>query len=359
MKYWHRMLRLSLLILVTTVLTQHTVAGQDAHFSQFYASPLTLNPAMAGTAAGTYRVTANYRDQWRGALDNPLKTFSFAGDLNFPLGDAKNNPDYVGAGFMFYSDRVDAFDLNTNQIAIVGSYHKSLDQRQTKYLGAGLQFGISQKGINYEDLTFQDEFNAIDGFTLPTGELLPQNNLAYLDFAVGLSYHSSNSNTKNKTHLGISYAHFNGPNVSFYRSTANPAPGLQIESVLLPKLTAHAAFSFRSGQKMDIQPRLVALVQGPHTEVTVGNNFKFALNDRGTKYLHMGPYVRTVNNIDGYGIESIVGAVGFELEGMIIGLSYDYNLSDLITDRSGLNALEFSITFIGEHENEDNFCPTF
>jgi len=353
------MLRLSLLILVTTVLTQHTVAGQDAHFSQFYASPLTLNPAMAGTAAGTYRVTANYRDQWRGALDNPLKTFSFAGDLNFPLGDAKNNPDYVGAGFMFYSDRVDAFDLNTNQIAIVGSYHKSLDQRQTKYLGAGLQFGISQKGINYEDLTFQDEFNAIDGFTLPTGELLPQNNLAYLDFAVGLSYHSSNSNTKNKTHLGISYAHFNGPNVSFYRSTANPAPGLQIESVLLPKLTAHAAFSFRSGQKMDIQPRLVALVQGPHTEVTVGNNFKFALNDRGTKYLHMGPYVRTVNNIDGYGIESIVGAVGFELEGMIIGLSYDYNLSDLITDRSGLNALEFSITFIGEHENEDNFCPTF
>lgn len=333
-------------------------SGQDAHFSQFYASPLTLNPALAGTAAGTYRVAVNYRDQWRGALDNPLRTFSFAGDLNFAVSEDKNNPDLVGMGFLFYSDRVDQFDLNTNQVALIGSFHKSLDQRDRKYIGIGLQMGLSQKSINYEDLTFQDQFNAIDGFTLPSGELLPQNSLAYADFAVGLNYHAANSE-KTKYDIGVSYAHFNGPNVSFYRNDINPNPDLITENVLNSKLTAHFSASFRRGQKLDIQPRLLMLNQGPDTEINVGNNFKFMLDDRGTKYLHMGPWIRAVNNIDGFGLESIVAAVGLELNGMIIGVSYDHSLGDLLTDRVGLNALEISITFIGEHENEDNFCPTF
>ncbi len=37
--------------------------AQDAIFTQFYASPLTLNPAFAGTAA-QYRFSSIYRYQW-------------------------------------------------------------------------------------------------------------------------------------------------------------------------------------------------------------------------------------------------------------------------------------------------------
>lgn len=353
-----RFFRIMLSLLFVTAMFPKMGNSQDAHFSQFYASPLTLNPALAGTAAGTYRVSVIYRDQWRGALDNPLKTYAFAGDLNFELNSDQNYPDYAGGGFLFYSDRVQDFDLNTNQVALIGSYHKSLSQRERKYIGLGLQFGISQKGINYEDLDLPDEFNAIDGFTLPTGEILPQNNLAYLDFAVGLNYHSV---LKNKTRLdiGASYAHFNAPNVSFYKSDNNPNPLLEKENILFGKITVHASLSVRTSFKLDVQPRILALKQGPHTEVNFGTNFKYALNDRGTKYFHVGPWLRLVDDIDGFGIESMVGAVGLELNGMIIGLSYDHNLSDLITDRTGLNALEISITFIGEHENEDTFCPTF
>jgi len=59
------------------------VSSQDAHFSQFYASPLTLNPAIAGTYTGTFRISAIYRDQWRSAVDDPLKTFAVSGDVKF------------------------------------------------------------------------------------------------------------------------------------------------------------------------------------------------------------------------------------------------------------------------------------
>lgn len=57
--------------------------AQDKHFTQFYASPLTLNPALTGAMDGSYRIGAIYRDQWRQVLDNPIKTFSMAADLRF------------------------------------------------------------------------------------------------------------------------------------------------------------------------------------------------------------------------------------------------------------------------------------
>jgi len=47
--------------------------AQDAHFSQFYSAPLLLNPALAGTMDGTFRIASVYRDQWRSALEQPLK----------------------------------------------------------------------------------------------------------------------------------------------------------------------------------------------------------------------------------------------------------------------------------------------
>ena len=45
--------------------------AQDLHFSQFYAAPLYLNPAFAGTAGGP-RFILNYRNQWPG-INNAFK----------------------------------------------------------------------------------------------------------------------------------------------------------------------------------------------------------------------------------------------------------------------------------------------
>ena len=39
--------------------------AQDIHFSQFYASPLTLNPAMTGFVNGDCRAGVIYRNQWK------------------------------------------------------------------------------------------------------------------------------------------------------------------------------------------------------------------------------------------------------------------------------------------------------
>ncbi|MBC7883919.1 MAG: PorP/SprF family type IX secretion system membrane protein [Saprospiraceae bacterium] len=331
--------------------------SQDAHFSQFYASPLTLNPAIAGTYTGTFRISTIYRDQWRGAIDNPLRTFAASGDVKFELDYGKKNlPDIVAVGITFFSDRVTAFDYNTNQILLTVAYHKALDKKTKQYLGIGIQGGILQKSINYEDITFQDQFNAIDGFTLPTGELLPPNNRAYSDINLGIYY--SISPTKNTSfHLGAGYFHANKPNISFYNIPDIIDPNVFKTDTLHAKWSVHTGASFKTSDRFYLQPRINVLLQGNQSELNLGTTFRYKLSKTSGQYLSFGPYLRGVKNYNNFGLESVIGMVGLEMNNFIVGFSYDQNLSSLLKDRRSLSSLEISIIYIGEHHNDDNFCP--
>src|SRR6476620_7660590 len=55
--------------------------GQDLHFSQFFNSPLTTNPANTGFIPDAdYRIGANYRNQYSTIMTVPYKTMSIFGD---------------------------------------------------------------------------------------------------------------------------------------------------------------------------------------------------------------------------------------------------------------------------------------
>src|ERR1700684_3485651 len=55
------------------------VRAQDPAFSQFFASPLTLNPALTGKFNGIVRVAGNYRNQWP-TIDNAFITSTVSVD---------------------------------------------------------------------------------------------------------------------------------------------------------------------------------------------------------------------------------------------------------------------------------------
>jgi len=56
------------------------ISAQDPHFSQFFASPLTLNPAFTGKFDGTVRAAGNYRNQWP-AFNDVYTTFTASVDF--------------------------------------------------------------------------------------------------------------------------------------------------------------------------------------------------------------------------------------------------------------------------------------
>jgi len=53
--------------------------AQDPGFSQFFASPLTLNPALTGKFNGIVRVAGNYRNQWP-SINNAFITSTISVD---------------------------------------------------------------------------------------------------------------------------------------------------------------------------------------------------------------------------------------------------------------------------------------
>lgn len=335
------------------------LSAQDPHFSQFYASPLTMNPATVGTYDGTFRISTIYRDQWRTAVDNPMSTFSFSGDASFDLRYSKvKNPDHVALGITFFGDRASTFNFNTNQIVLTAGYHKALNNRTNEYLGIAVQGGVLQKSVNYENLTFGDQYDQTGGYTLGTAEDLPVNNRAFTDLSIG-SYYSVSPSKKLRYHAGLAYFHFNEPNLSFYNSEDIINEEIIQTDTYYAKWSFHTGASIRTAEMLTVEPRLNLLIQGPHTEANIGSNFRFKIDKKDGKYLHLGPYIRGVKDYNGVGFEALILMAGIEMNNFIIGLSYDQSLRQIIRDRRSLSSFELSLIYIGEHNNEDNFCPQF
>lgn len=331
--------------------------AQDKHFTQFYASPLTLNPALSGSMEGSYRVGAIYRDQWRKVLDNPIKTFSMAADLRFDANKRNNSEDAVGLGIMFFNDKVSVVDFSTTQIAVSLAYHKALGIEQDQFLSIGLQGGLTQRNVSYGSLNFQDEFDGTSGYTGVSSEVLPANNFAFPDLNVGINY-SSKFGTEGHFFAGASYHHILRPKISFYEDpVANTIPeGGRLYSKLNAQVSA--SIPFDRSNRISMQPRLLAALQGVHMEINAGTNFRFALGQYGSSALHFGAWARPVRNDGGFGFDAVVALMGLEINSMLFGLSYDLNLGALqANQRQG--AFELSVSYLGNYDNEKILCPKF
>ncbi len=327
--------------------------AQDKHFTQFYAAPLTLNPALTGAFNGSYRVGGTYRDQWRGVLDAPYVTFEGSIDVRFPVKLDPRYEDAFAVGLLFYNDDVPGVDFSTNQIALSGAFHKGLDFEKKQFLSAGFQAGLAQRNINYEDLTFEDQFNAIDQYEFATMENLPENNFSFADLSVGLNY-AITPKKGLSFFVGAAMHHVFQPQISFYSLDDGG------DSKLFAKYSAQLSAEIPLAEQLSLIPRFLFATQGPHTEMNVGTNFRIQLNDYSNNSIHIGGWVRPVGNADdSYSIDAIVALFGLELNSVLIGLSYDINLTDLTTTKQGQGAFEISITYLGDFDNDSILCPKF
>jgi type IX secretion system PorP/SprF family membrane protein len=346
-----RMKKYYLFLLFAIVALQSAVA-QDKHFTQFYASPLTLNPALTGVFEGKYRVSTIYRDQWRQVLDYPIKTFAVAADLRFNAPGKHVRKDAIGLGLMFFNDKVSVLDFSTTQIALSLAYHKSLDINDRQYLSIGFQGGLTQRNVNYELLNFHDQFNGSTGYVFATGENLPANNFAFPDYSFGINY-SARIGRNGAIFAGLGLHHFLEPRISFYENTGK---GDLLYRKFSGQFSANIPFS--RDNRVSILPRVLFAVQGPHMEVNTGANFRMAMGQYGSTALHLGSWARTVKNNDGYGLDAVVALAGIEFNNVLVGLSYDLNLRALQA-KQRQSAFEISIAYLGNYESEEILCPKF
>lgn len=335
------------------------VKAQDAHFSQSYVSPLTLNPAMTGLIDGKYRISGIYRDQWRAVVEQPFTTFSVSSDFKFQIGDGgqNRNPDYFGVGLGFVADKVGLVDFTTNSLAISLGYHKALGKALNQYLSIGGQFSINQRNLNFEHLNFQDEFDGIQFFDQQTAENLPANNFGYGDIALGIHYSMSPTQYMN-IFLGTSLYHVTSPRIVFQTDETSSTfqDGFQVKHYR--KIQIHGGFSYEFAGGMSLIPRMVLSRQGPHTELLLGSNVKFNDPTKSTG-IQFGLWGRVIDNFNGQSLESVILAFGLDFSGAILGLSYDITMDGIRGDFRNQGVFELSFTYTGQFENDEFFCPEF
>ncbi len=334
--------------------------AQDPSFSQYFASPLSLNPALTGTFDGRFRASSIYRDQWRSALEKPITTFSTGLDLRMPVRvRGKITKDAFSLGLLFLTDRMSAVDYTSTQINLSAAYHKALSFRHHRFLTLGFQFGIIQRSINYQDLFFTDQFNGINGYTDLSAENLPPNNIAFADFSWGVNY-SAQNNRGFASFLGFAMQHFTQPQINFF--STDPVETNNTTSRLPLRYVAHINFRLPLSSHIAFQPRAMASLQDPHFQADAGGSFRFLLSNTSGTALHLGASARAVRDHKNLVLlDGLIGFFGIEYSQVLFGFSYDLNIGDFKSPASFArrNAFEISVAYLGNYQNDLILCPKF
>ena len=331
-----------LIILACTLLLATLVKAQDPHFSQFFASPLTLNPAFTGKFDGQFRLAANHRDQWP-SIPKAYVTTSASIDFSI-LKDKVPQGDVFGIGFSGLSDQSADAALKLNYGSISMSYHKALDEDGYNTIGAGFQGTYSSAILDMTKLTFEDQLTQ-NGFTGQTAEVLNNGkNQNYFDVNAGVLY-SGSTDGYNNYYAGVSIYHINKPSLSFIDKTWN----------LSSRITMHGGGSFPVSDNLSVSTSAIFQIQNKATETVLGGALSANVNGdlNNPTSVYFGSWVRLG--------DAIIPYVGIEINGLRIGASYDINTSSLKAATASRGGSEFSLIYIKKQSTGGKGipCPKF
>ncbi len=309
--------------------------AQDIHFSQFYNSPLSLNPVLTGLMDGKVRIGANHRNQWK-SFASPYVTSAAYADALWS--------NRLGTGIWVMKD-VAGGSLSVTKIQLSASYHKLLSDEYLLSLGFGANW--TQKSLDFSELTFDSQISD-GGFDrmLPNGE--PINgitNLNYFDLQTGLMFAYIPSEDDN-IFVGAALFHGLKPKDTFYNS--NNELGSR------PVLHAGAQKRFNS---FYIRPGLMYMNQKNAQEFVTGLSLGYDFMQSSAKkgLIFMGAWVRMFS--------AIIPVLGVEYEGIKVSTSYDLNIGAVASSFNTFGGPEISIMWIipapSKIKGKAILCPGF
>jgi len=307
-------------ILVFTVFL-FDLKAQDPQFTQFYANPLYLNPAFAGTARCP-RICMNYRNQWPNLSGNYV-TYSVSGDLHL---DALAG----GLGILVTTDDQAHGTLKTTNASLIYSYQAVINREFS--LKFGLQATYMQKSLDRENLHFGDMIDARRGFVWNTNEPLPSQNKSNADFSAGVLGYSKNY------FFGFAAHHINQPDEGLLGTSKLPA-----------KFTAHAGaiITLEKRNESYLSPNILFQSQQKFNQLNLG------------LYYVKGPFVAGLwyRNAD-----AVIALIGIKNDNFQAGYSYDVTVSKLAGNTAGAHEISVQIKFECKTKRKKYrtiSCPSF
>lgn len=315
------------------------LSGQDIHFSQFYESPLLINPASAGAGSGDFRFVVNYKNQWKSVI-SPYKTTAIAFDSRFYT-NKKRKGNYFGYGFTLYNDKAGLSKLTTNQASLDMAYHLFFSRSSS--LSAGVKTGFFQRSINTTELKWDAQFDGKNyNAGLPTGESAVYQSFMKFDLAAGMLYKYYDRNSKFRFEIGGSMAHITKPKISFYSKD----PALNF------KYIGYTSMQIAVGESVLFLPSALYALQGKHSEISAGGNFRFIIGEQSKEKVILNTFT-LISSAMQFGVfyrvkDAVIFTAAMDYKrNMTFGVSYDVNVSTLNAASKRRGGLEFSFILRG------------
>jgi type IX secretion system PorP/SprF family membrane protein len=336
---------------LTTVLCLGAVfesSAQDLHFSQWFNSPLTINPANAGFIPDAdYRIGANYRNQWSSVMAEPYKTMSIFGDAQVFRNRIESG--WLGLGGTILRDVAGSGNLTTTEVYGAAAYHQMISY--SSLITAGFDVGWVNKRINSSNLKFPDQFDGkfFDN-QLPTSVVIDVPNVNFFDLQVGMNY-AYFPNDRVYFNAGFSVQHLNKAKESFF--STDPAG---FNSLIPRRYIGFLNGSFKTNDQLILNPMAYYTNQAGASEWVAGFNAQYNLSGDGDNQLVGGIYYR--------GGDAVIPMIGFIYKKIRLMFTYDVTTSSLSQSNQGRGAWEFALIengFYNEYSGNrhQSLCPSF
>lgn len=291
--------------------------AQDIHYSQFYNSPLNINPALTGIFNGDVRVIGSLRDQWR-QIPVPYSTFSANYDQKYYT--KNRDKGFWGIGVIFNYDVAGDARFNTTQLNLTGSYSYLLNRQNI--LTTGLLLGFSTEGLSQGKLTWDNYWTgAIADPRKGSGEIVDASRTSYLESGLGLNYRFQKS-ARTNVNLGIAFWHLIPPSVSLRDA----------DKVNLPiRMAVNFTSIFKIANPLDIQLHGIYAKQSVYNQLLAGGLLRFHLNNKaGKKFAIDAGASYRVPLTDG-DLGDFIPKLALHFNQWYVGASYDINLGSYST----------------------------
>lgn len=324
-KYWS-------LFLLASLLVGGSVYAQDPSFTQFYANPLYLNPAFAGSS-NCPRVNINYRNEF--PVQNVFQTYAASYDQYV---EGLNG----GIGLQLMQDEAGDGTFTTTDVNLIYSYHLKVSRKFR--IMAGMQAGFKQLNLDWNSLTFPDQIDPFRGFVRETAELQPGNtNVGLFDLSAGIVGYTE------RFYFGFAAHHLTSPNVAFIGNDPLPM-----------KFTVHTGFTVPIGKRRLhgefenlLIPNIVYQRQGDFEQTMINVSFSRAsiTGGLGYRFSSVNPHAAVIL----LGYAPVEGRWGF-------GYSYDYTISELSNNMGGAHEISLRYQFpcrVARKKTGAISCPKF
>lgn len=307
----------------------------DAHFSQYYAHPLWLNPAMTGAFDGKLRVTAIYRSQWN-SINDPFITSGLSADVvtgkNLNIGLSLLNQTAGTAGYRYMNGSI-SFTYSGLRLGEEGTQHVLL----------GMQIGLLNRRFDPTKFQFGDQWNPATGFdpTTATADLLSKTSASSFDAGAGIAWLDATPDKNVNPFAGFSLLHLTRPYDPFI--SGNKA--------FLPfRYAVHGGARIRIAENATITPNILYLRQGNAEEKMIGATANLSVNEPTDLLFGLNYRIG----------DAISPMAGLRYQNFTLGLSYDNTISNLSKTAGKANSFEISLSFTTPRSEYKGIpCPKF